>query len=111
MTQLTPVFVLTSEYQRPIAEVETVLPQHTEWVAAGYEHGRILVSGRRQPPVGGIIVAIGENRQDIQRWLAADPFVLAGLAEYKIEEFGATDFPKRSRGFDMFLQAHVEKAV
>ncbi len=104
MAELTPMFVLISEYRRPIAEVDTVLPRHSEWVEAGYEAGRVLVSGRREPPVGGLIVAVGNDREDVERWLASDPFVETGVAEYNVTQFGATDFPKRSPAFDLFLQ-------
>ncbi|HEY5332123.1 MAG TPA: YciI family protein [Solirubrobacterales bacterium] len=102
MSGPTPMFVLISEYQASIAEVEAVLPRHSEWVTAGYREGRILVSGRRQPPQGGLIVAAGLDRADVEHWLAGDPFVVAAVAVYRIEQFGATDFPKRSPAFDLF---------
>ena len=63
----------------------------------------MLVSGRQNPPDGGVIVAIGRDLTDIQEWIAGDPFVVGGGAAYAITEFGATEHPKRSAAFDTFL--------
>jgi uncharacterized protein YciI len=84
MTELTPIFVLMSEYRRPIAEVEAAIPRHSERVGAAYQLRRILVSGGRDPSAGGLIVATGKDRGDIEEWIATYPFVLADLAEYTI---------------------------
>jgi uncharacterized protein YciI len=98
-------FVLLSEYLRPPEDVAEVLPRHSEWVVAQYEAGRMLVSGRRQPPVGGLLVARGESRDDVLAWVADDPFVLEGVARYDVHAFDATDFPKRSEQFASFASA------
>jgi uncharacterized protein YciI len=96
-------FILLSTYLRPIAEVDAVLPDHIDWVTRQYEEGRFLVSGRRQPPVGGAIVMRARDEDEVAEVLATDPFQRAGLARYDVHMFGATEFPRRSGGFDSFV--------
>lgn len=95
-------FVLISRYQKPLEEVNRAIPQHSAWVQRHYESGHFLVSGRREPPVGGLIVARAESEQELREILTTDPFQQMGLAAYEIFAFEATDFPKRSNGFDAF---------
>ena len=95
-------FVLISRFQKPLDEITHVLAPHSAWVQQQYEAGRFLVSGRREPPIGGIIVARAASEQELREVLTADPLQQMGLAEYDIFAFEATDFPKRSSAFDSF---------
>ena len=64
-----------------------------------YAAGTFLVSGRKIPRDGGIIVATGRSRDEIETIVQADPFVARGLADARIIEFRASqradDMPKR----------------
>jgi uncharacterized protein YciI len=95
-------FVLLSRFQQPLDEITRYLAPHSEWVQKHYASGRFLVSGRREPWVGGVIVARAESEQEIQEVLATDPLQQLGLAAYQVIAFDATDFPKRSSAFDAF---------
>ena len=95
-------FVLISRFQRPIDEVNLSFASHSAWVQRQYESGRFLVSGRREPSIGGIIVARASDEQELREVLTSDPYQQKGLAEYEIFAFDATDFPKRSSAFDTF---------
>ncbi len=95
-------FVLISRFQKPLEEVNRSFAVHSEWVQRNYESGRFLVSGRREPAIGGIIVARASNEQELRELLTADPYQQKGLAEYDIFAFEATEFPKRSSAFDTF---------
>lgn len=48
------------------------------------------MSGRKVPRDGGIIVAVGANRADIEAIIKEDPFVIAGLADYRTVQFRAS---------------------
>lgn len=98
------VYVLISEFQAPPERIAESVPEHTEWLVAGYREGRILVSGRRRPPQGGAIVALAADDEELDAWLATDPLVQQGLVEYRSYPFEATDFPKRSPAFDEFVR-------
>ena len=95
-------FVLISRFQRPLEEVNHSFASHSAWVQRQNESGRFLVSGRREPPVGGIIVARASSEQELQEVLTTDPYRQKGLAEYEIFAFEAADFPKRSSAFEAF---------
>ena len=95
-------FVLISRFQKPFEEVNQSFALHSTWVQRQYEAGRFLVSGRREPLVGGIIVARASSEQELRELLTTDPYQQRGLAEYEIFAFEATDFPKRSSAFDSF---------
>ena len=97
-----PMFVLISRFQRPLDEVNHSFASHSAWVQRQYESGRFLVSGRREPPIGGIIVARASSEQELQEVLSTDPYRQKGLAEHDIFAFEATDFPKRSSAFEAF---------
>lgn len=95
-------FVLVSCFQQPLEKIERQLAPHSEWVQQQYASGRFLVSGRREPWVGGIIVARATSEKEIQDILTTDPLQQMGLVRYEVLAFEATDFPKRSSAFDTF---------
>ncbi len=95
-------FVLISRFQKPFEEVNRSFAEHSAWVQRNYESGRFLVSGRREPTIGGIIVARASSEQELREILTTDPYQQRGLAEYEIFAFEPTDFPKRSTAFDAF---------
>jgi len=95
-------FVLISRFQQPLEEINRYLAPHSEWAQQQYAAGRFLVSGRREPWVGGVIVARAETEQEIQEVLATDPLQRLGLAVYEVVAFGPAEFPKRSSAFEAF---------
>ena len=48
------------------------------------------MSGRKIPREGGIILAVGESRQEIEAIAQQDPFYTQGLADIRIIEFRAS---------------------
>lgn len=76
-------YVAVSEYQRPLVEVDALRDAHWAWLQHQYERGAVLISGRRDPPVGGVIVAAAPSEAALDVLLAEDPFVRAGLARYR----------------------------
>jgi uncharacterized protein YciI len=95
-------FVLLSRFQQSLDEINQYLAPHSAWVQRHYASGRFLVSGRRVPPVGGVIVARASSEEEIQAILASDPLQRLGLVVYEVCAFDAADFPKRSSAFDAF---------
>ena len=55
-----------------------------------YASGNFLVSGRKIPRDGGIILAVGTSREQIEAIIREDPFHARGLAEFRIIEFRAS---------------------
>jgi uncharacterized protein YciI len=60
---------------------------HMQFVNAHYASGHFIVSGRKIPRDGGIIVAVGRDRAEIEAIAQQDPFVTKGLATARVVEF------------------------
>nr|WP_274605227.1 YciI family protein [Phaeovibrio sulfidiphilus] len=78
-------------------EVDRVRPAHFEWLDRQYEAGVFLLSGRRTPPVGGIILARAESREALEAIVAQDPYVKNSVAEVEIIEFEPNKFSEDAR--------------
>ena len=96
-------FVAISVYLKPLEEVNQFSAAHVAWIMKHYASGRFLGSGRRVPPVGGVIIARGESQEELRSILAGDPFQQHGLAKYEIIEFNPGVLPRRSAELEAFL--------
>jgi uncharacterized protein YciI len=66
-----------------------------------YAAGTFLLSGRKVPRDGGIIVATAATRDEVDAIARQDPFCQRGIATFRIIEFRASqhaeDLPDRYR--------------
>jgi uncharacterized protein YciI len=93
-------FVITLRYIVDLARIDAALDAHARWLDAQYADGVFLASGRQVPRVGGVILAAGLTRDEMDERLALDPLRQQGLAEYIVVEF----VPSRTAGgLDRFL--------
>ena len=97
--QVTPMFVIELTYTADLAAIDAAMKAHVAFLNKHYASGHFLVSGRKIPREGGIILAVGESRDQIAAIMREDPFCARGLAEVRIVEFRASqqadDMPKR----------------
>jgi uncharacterized protein YciI len=84
------VFVLLLTYVKPLPEVDALMREHVAWLDEHYAAGRFLVSGRRIPRTGGVIVARGEDQAEMEALVATDPFVSGGVATCEVIRFRAS---------------------
>lgn len=83
-------FVMELTYTSPIEAVEDQMDAHIAWLDGYYAAGIFLASGRKVPRDGGVILAGGVSRGEIEKIAAEDPFIVAGVCAYRITEFMAT---------------------
>ncbi|MEU8436568.1 YciI family protein [Streptomyces sp. NPDC029216] len=83
-------FVMELMYTAPIEDVEEQMDAHIAWLDEHYASGVFLASGRKVPREGGVILARGVSRAEVETIAAGDPFVVAGVCAYRITEFIAT---------------------
>ncbi|MER7340079.1 YciI family protein [Streptomyces sp. NPDC000075] len=83
-------FIMELMYTAPIEDVEEAMDAHIAWLDEYYASGVFLASGRKVPREGGVILARGVSRAEVEQIAAGDPFVLAGVCEYRITEFIAS---------------------
>ena len=95
-------FVIELTYKAALAEIDARMAAHVIFLKKHYASGNFLVSGRKIPRDGGIILAVGESRQQIEAIIQEDPFHKHGLADFRIIEFRASqradDIQKRIDG-------------
>jgi len=82
-------FILSLTYVKPNEEADRHMEPHMAWVKEGYARGWFLASGRKVPRTGGVILAVGD-RTLIETYVAADPFIIHGVAEYDVTEVALT---------------------
>ncbi|MFA5215734.1 YciI family protein [Sulfuricurvum sp.] len=83
-------FIISLTYIKPLEEVDTLLEDHVDYLKEQYSLGNFLASGRKVPRTGGIILARGASREEIETIIALDPFYRHHVAEYEITEFSPT---------------------
>ena len=92
-------FVIELVYKAPLANIDAHMKAHVAFLNKHYAAGHFLVSGRKIPRDGGIILALGESKAEVEAIVAEDPFHIHGLADFRIVEFRASqrasDMPAR----------------
>ena len=83
-------FVLELTYTAPVERVDALMEAHVAWLDTQYAAGVFIASGRKNPRDGGVILAVGDDRAQIEKIAAADPFAAEGVCAYRITEFIAT---------------------
>jgi uncharacterized protein YciI len=80
-------FIIELTYTADLARIDAAMAAHMKFVRARYASGHFVVSGRKIPREGGIILAVGKSREEIEAIAREDPFVARGLAEFRVVEF------------------------
>jgi uncharacterized protein YciI len=92
-------FVIELTYRAPLLDIDANMAAHVRFLKKYYAAGTFLISGRKIPRDGGIIVAAGNSLADIEAIVREDPFVERGLADFRIVQFRASqradDLPRR----------------
>src|SRR4029077_2251678 len=83
-------FVIELIYKVDLADIDAHMTAHVKFLKKYYASGNFLVSGRKIPRDGGIILAVGTSREQIQAIIQEDPFHAHGLADFRIIEFQAS---------------------
>ena len=83
-------FVIELIYKADLADIDAHMTAHVAFLKKYYAAGHFLVSGRKIPRDGGIILAVGKSRQQIEAIVQEDPFCAHGLADVRIIEFRAS---------------------
>lgn len=95
-------FVIELTYKAPLSEIDATMAAHVAFLKKHYAAGTFLISGRKIPRDGGIILALGKSREAIEALMREDPFVSRGLADFRVIQFRASqradDIPKRVEG-------------
>jgi len=83
-------FVIELTYKSGLDKIDAHMAAHVGFLKKYYRSGNFLVSGRKIPREGGIILAVGKSRKEIEAIIKEDPFYEHGLADFRIIEFRAS---------------------
>ena len=64
-----------------------ILAAHHQFMVPYFESGKILTSGPLIGGRGGVILLRLEDEENIDDFIAADPFAQSGIQEYRISQF------------------------
>lgn len=93
-------FIIELIYKAELTEIDAAMRPHMAYLKEHYAAGRFLISGRKVPRDGGVILAVGENREQVEAIVQQDPFVSRGLADWRIIEFRES---QRAESIDALL--------
>jgi uncharacterized protein YciI len=92
-------YIVELTYKVALARIDAHMTEHVKFLKKYYAAGNFVVSGRKIPRDGGIIVAVGESREQIEAIMKEDPFCRSNLADFRVIEFRASqraqDIPTR----------------
>ena len=84
---MTHMFVIELTYKVSLDQIDAHMREHVKFLKQYYASGNFVVSGRKIPRDGGIILAVGDTREQIEAIVAEDPFHRFGLADFRIIQF------------------------
>jgi len=87
-------FVIELIYKASLEDIDAHMAAHVRFLNKYYASGHFLVSGRKIPREGGIILSVGKSRHEIESIVREDPFHEHGLADFRVIEFRASQKAK-----------------
>ncbi len=85
-----PMFLIMLQYIRPLAAIDHYLDAHKIFLDKYAQSGHFILSGKRKPRTGGIILCKASSRREVEAILAEDPFDKLQLALYEVIEIEPT---------------------
>jgi uncharacterized protein YciI len=80
-------FIAISEYLAPVEAIDAVRPIHLAYLEGLVSDGTLLMAGRQDPVVGGVLVFRGSDEAEAQKVVDNDPYTQQGLARYTLTRF------------------------
>jgi uncharacterized protein YciI len=94
------VFVIELVYKADLSEIDAAMKAHMAFLNKYYAAGTFVVSGRKIPRDGGIILAVAKSREEIESIVRQDPFVSRDLADVRVIEFRPS---QRAKNIDTLI--------
>jgi uncharacterized protein YciI len=80
-------FIINLNYIVPLEELDKYMAAHVKFLREYYKKNVFVVSGRKVPRTGGIILALASSKDEVEKIMQNDPFHKHHLAEFTITEF------------------------
>ncbi|TWR27536.1 GTP cyclohydrolase [Mucilaginibacter pallidiroseus] len=83
-------FIINLEYIVPLADLDKHMEAHVAYLKKYYAADVFIMSGRKVPRTGGVIIAQAKSKELMEMIIAEDPFHQHKLAKFTITEFLAS---------------------
>jgi uncharacterized protein YciI len=80
-------FVISLNYIVSLTELDQHMDAHVKYLKKYYKADVFIMSGRKVPRTGGIIIAQADSKEILEKIIAQDPFHQHKLADFTITEF------------------------
>src|ERR1700753_1600350 len=80
-------FIIDIHYTAPLEEVDQHAEGHVAYLKKYIDNGTFLVTGRKVPRTGGILIANAASREEVEKIINEDAFYYNKVAEITITEF------------------------
>jgi len=80
-------YIIDLKYIVPLEELDRHMAEHVKYLKKYYKKNVFVASGRKIPRTGGIILALVDSREELDRIISEDPFYIHELAEFDITHF------------------------
>ncbi len=80
-------YIISLTYKVPLENIDQHLEEHVSYLNEQYANGIFLMSGKKVPRSGGVILAKSDSKSNLLSVIDQDPFKTLGLAYYEIIEF------------------------
>lgn len=87
-------YIISLTYKVPLENIDQHLTNHVAYLNAQYEQGHFLMSGKKIPRNGGVILAKAKSKEEVMQIVAKDPFYINQLADYEVLEFAPSKSTK-----------------
>ena len=91
-------YIIDLNYIVPLPQLDSHMADHVKFLKKYYKLNVFVASGRKVPRTGGIILALADSREDLDKIIAEDPFFTHHLAEFKVTEFLTSQYHSALKG-------------
>ena len=92
-------FIIDLKYIVPLEELDKHMTAHVKFLKEYYKKNIFVASGRKVPRTGGIILALGASKEEVEKIIKEDPFHAHKLAEFAITEFQTSQYHPELKSF------------
>lgn len=80
-------FIIDIHYTAPLEEVDKHMEAHVAYLQKYIDNNTFIVTGRKTPRTGGILIANAGSREEVEKIITEDSFYQHKVAEMTITEF------------------------
>jgi uncharacterized protein YciI len=94
-------FIISLTYKKPLPEIDKHAAGHLAFLDKYFAVNKFIISGRKNPRTGGVILAYNTTRAELESIIKEDAFYQNEVADYEITEFVPV---KSALGFEQFVR-------